>query len=178
MSKLSSEFPLTNAIEGHLVKVNNNNKTNLLDYISKECCTKELAEKYKDHLEWQLSEMIAMRDHCCEVFSAAMGMRIINMKVDLANHYNKEYCAETHSWEYSHFIVHFLEVRDDPSDPNSVIYQTFEYKFSPRTRRGKILRHCYWILRLIAEIFEAKDHIVQLYDDEQEWEKNIAFGDD
>lgn len=176
MSKGISEFPIPQMDDwskGEGLK----REKSLLDWFSHVGMTRDLAEHFKKDLEQKLESCREMRDHCCQVFSKAMGMKIVNMKVDLNNHYTKEYCAETGKWEYSQFIVHFVEVRDDPNDPESEIFQTFEYKFSPRTRRGKILRHCYWILKMIAEIDLARQKIPLLYEDEQEWERDLTFGD-
>ena len=174
------DLPLHRCVEGNLVNNNINKhlgKENLLDWISKVGCTEELAEKFKQQLIDNIESFQEMKEHCCQVFSCAMGMNVVDMSINLSNHYSKEFCSETGKWEYSQFIVHFVEERDDPDNPVGCIRATYEYKFSPRTRRGKILRHCYWILRVIAEIEEAKNHIILLHEDEQEWERDLLLGD-
>lgn len=161
-----------------LVKVNNNNNKNILRVLGEEILTKQVSELFGEKTKNILDKCIELRDHCCKVFSVCMGMNIVNMRVDLSNHYTKEYSDVTKRWEYSQFIVHFRERRDDPDDPlEKVIIQDFEYRFSPRSRRGKVLRHCYYILRMIAEINECGKHITQLRDDEEEWERDLLLGE-
>ena len=176
-----SEYPICDTpllSDSEWSRVNNNNKRNqktIIAVFRENLCTPVKAEKFKNILQNSLDQMTEMRNHCCEVFSAAMGMHVVNMRVDLSNHYVKEYCSATNKWEYSQFIVHFRATRDDPNEEGNVIIEDFEYKFSPKTRRGKILRHCYFILKLIAEIVEDSKYIVDLNKDEEEWERDLLF---
>ena len=133
-----------------------------INYFAKKNSAEWLANKLKD----SCNMLEPVERHMCELLTCVFGMYVINCKVDLDH---KTQTDITHRYDVNQrqvvtevirkHVIYFREIHESYQGSGIWRKQDHVYSFDPRTRKGKLLEHCFFCLRAIQELKYAYDDI-------------------